>query len=78
MLRSLHGEEAGDDSGAWLFARVTSDGVVVTFDRAFDSWPEWYRTTHGSQGPTLEDLAWEMEQRKPHWRPAWASLLPPG
>jgi hypothetical protein len=78
VLRTLHGEEASDDSGAWLFARVTSDGVVVTFDRAFDSWPEWYRTMHGSEGPALEDLAWEMEQRKPRWRPAWASLLPAG
>jgi hypothetical protein len=78
VLQTLHTEEAADDSGAWLFARVTSDGVVVNLDRAFDSWPEWYRTAHPSQGPALEDLAWEMEQRKPRWRPAWASLLPPG
>jgi hypothetical protein len=76
VLRTLHAEEAGEDSGAWLFARVASDGVVITFDRAFDSWPEWYRITHVSQGPTLDDLAWEMGQRKPQWRPAWASLLP--
>ncbi len=78
VLRSLHSEEASEDTGAWLFARVTSDGVVVSFDRAFDSWPDWYRTTHVSQGPSLEDLAWEMEQRHPRWRPAWASLLPAG
>ena len=76
VLRTLHTEEASEDSGAWLFARVTSDGVVVSFERVFDSWPEWFATTHVSQGPTLEDLAWEMRQRKPRWRPAWASLLP--
>jgi hypothetical protein len=78
VLRSLHTEEASGDSGAWLFARVVSDGVVISFDRAFDSWPRWYPTAHVSQGPALEDLAWEMAQRQPRWRPAWASLLPTG
>ena len=78
VLRALHQEEASDESGAWLFARVTSDGVVIRFERAFDSWPPWYQARHSSQGPSLEDLAWEMGQRTPHWRPPWASLLPPG
>ncbi len=78
VLRTLHTEEASEESGAWLFARVVSDGVVVSFDRAFDSWPAWYPTAHVSQGPALEDLAWEMAQRQPRWRPAWASLLPTG
>jgi hypothetical protein len=77
VLRTLHQEEAGEESGAWLFARVTSDGVVVRFERAFDSWPAWYQVRHTSQGPSLDDLAWEMAQRTPTWRPAWASLLPP-
>jgi hypothetical protein len=76
VLHTLHAEEASEDSGAWLFARVVSDGVVVSFDRAFDSWPSWYATAHVSQGPALEDLTWEMSQRQPQWRPAWASLLP--
>jgi hypothetical protein len=76
VLRTLLKEEASEESGAWLFARVTSDGVVVRFDRAFDSWPPWYQIGHSSQGPSLEDLAWEMAQRTPEWRPAWASLLP--
>jgi hypothetical protein len=78
VLRSLHEEEASEESGAWLFARVTSDGVVVRFDRAFDSWPAWYQVRHSSQGPSLEGLSWEMAQRAPSWRPAWASLLPDG
>jgi len=77
VLRTLHQEEASEESGAWLFARVTSDGVVVRFDRAFDSWPGWYQVRHSSQGPSLEDLAWEMSQRTREWRPPWASLLPP-
>ena len=76
VLGTLHREEATEESGAWLFARVTSDGVVVRFDRAFDSWPEWYQVQHASEGPSLDDLAWEMHQRDPLWRPAWASLLP--
>lgn len=76
VLRSLHQEEAGEDSGAWLFARVVSDGVVIRLERAFDGWPAWYRVDRASQGPTLEDLAWEMRQRERPWRPAWASLLP--
>ncbi len=76
VLRSLHQDEASEESGGWLFARVTSDGVVVRFERAFDSWPAWYQVDHASQGPSLEDLAWEMRQRSERWRPAWASLLP--
>lgn len=76
VLRTLHREEANEESGAWLFARVTSDGVVVRFDRAFDGWPPWYRVLHSTEGPSLDDLAWEMSQRRADWRPAWASLLP--
>jgi hypothetical protein len=78
VIRTLHSEEAGEDSGAWLFARVISDGVVVRFDRAFDGWPPWYRVQRTGEGPSLEDLAWEMRQRTQPWRPAWASLLPEG
>ena len=76
VLRNLHGQEASEQSGAWLFARVTSDGVVIRLDRAFDSWPAWYQVQHASEGPSLDDLAWEMRQRDPLWQPAWASLLP--
>ena len=76
VLHALHSDEATEESGAWLFARVTSDGVVVRFDRAFDSWPEWYQVHHSDQGPSLDDLAWEMSQRTREWRPAWATLLP--
>ncbi len=76
MLGSLHRDEAGEESGAWLFARVTSDGVVVSIDRAFDSWPPWYQVQHAGDGPSLEDLAWEMGQRGRRWLPPWASLLP--
>ncbi len=78
VLATLHRDEAAEESGAWLFARVGSDGVGVTFDRAFDSWPAWYEVHHASDGPSLEDLAWEMTQRQPPWLPAWASLLPLG
>jgi hypothetical protein len=76
VLASLHRAEASEDSGAWLFARVTSDGAVVRFDRAFDSWPAWFQVHHASDGPSLADLAWEMGQRTPRWQPTWASLLP--
>jgi hypothetical protein len=76
VLLALHHDEASEESGAWLFARVTSDGVVVKFDRAFDSWPDWYQVHHADDGPSLEDLSWEMRQRAREWRPAWASLLP--
>jgi hypothetical protein len=77
VLSTLHREEASEESGAWLFGRVTSDGVVIRFERAFDGWPPWYQVRHSSQGPSLDDLAWEMAQRTPQWRPPWASLLPP-
>lgn len=76
LLHVLHHDEASARSGAWLFARVSSDGVVVGFDRAFDSYPPWWRVLHPEQGPALDDLAWEMGQRHPAHRPAWASLLP--
>lgn len=76
VLRDLHRKEAGDEHGAWLFARVSGDGRVVRFDRAFDHWPAWWRVAHPGQGPALDDLAWEMAQRSPAWRPGWATLLP--
>lgn len=76
VLRDLHRKEAGDEHGAWLFARVSGDGRVVRFDRAFDHWPAWWRVVHPAQGPALDDLAWEMAQRSPAWRPGWATLLP--
>lgn len=77
VLTELHRSEAGEESGAWLFARVHSpDGVVVAFDRAFDSWPSWFAVHDRDRGPSLADLAWEMSQRAPAWRPTWASLLP--
>ena len=72
VLQSLHRDEAGDDSGAWLAARVRFDGARITLDRAFDTLPHWY----AGPGPTLRALAWEMHQRARVWRPAWASLLP--
>src|SRR4051794_29744985 len=78
VLSTLHQEEATEESGAWLFARVSSAGVVIRLERAFDGWPPWFRVHHSSQGPSLQDLAWEMAQRTPPWRPPWASLLPPG
>ena len=77
VLSTLHREEASEESGAWLFARVTSDGVVVRFDRAFDSWPAWYQVNHASQGPSLEDLAWEMGQRSPHVAARLGEPAPP-
>lgn len=76
VLMTLHRHEASEESGAWLFARVSSDGYAVRFDRAFDSWPSWYQVQHAGEGPSLEDLSWEMGQRTARWRPTWASLLP--
>jgi hypothetical protein len=76
VLGTLHRDEARDDWGAWLFARVTSDGIAVRLERAFDSWPAWHQVSAPGEGPSMEDLAWEMHQRSPAWRPAWASLLP--
>lgn len=76
VLRRLHAEEASQESGAWLFARVRYDGRAIRFDRAFDSWPGWFGATR-DQGPGMTALHWEMQQRSAQWRPAWASLLRP-
>ena len=76
VLHRLRHDESGDDYGAWLFARVWHDGRMLHFDRAYDSWPSWYQVRQPSQGPSMADLAWEMDQRSPQWRPLWASLLP--
>jgi len=73
VLNELHRAEAGEESGAWIVARVRFDGSRITLDRAFDSLPDWYP---GSGRPTLRALAWEMQQRSRRWRPAWATLLP--
>ena len=72
VLRELHRSEADEESGAWLAARVRHAGGRISMDRAFDSLPDWFT----GKGPTLRALTWEMEQRAPRWRPAWASLLP--
>jgi hypothetical protein len=72
VLNELHRAEAGEESGAWILARVRFDGSRMVLDRAFDSLPAWYAGT----GPTLRALAWEMQQRSHRWRPAWATLLP--
>ena len=72
VLQELHTAEADEESGAWIVARVRYDGHRITLDRAFDSLPAWY----AGPGPTLRALSWEMAQRSPRWRPAWASLLP--
>jgi hypothetical protein len=72
VLHELHRAEAGEESGAWIVARVRYDGARITLDRFFDSLPDWY----AGQGPTLRALTWEMQQRIRDWRPAWATLLP--
>jgi hypothetical protein len=72
VLQELHRIEAGEESGAWIAARVRFDGAQISFDRAFDGLPGWY----SGPGPTLHTLSWEMQQRSPQWRPAWARLLP--
>ncbi|MFL6157605.1 MAG: hypothetical protein ACJ72D_16040, partial [Marmoricola sp.] len=72
ILRELHRDEAGEESGAWLAAQVRVSAGRITLARAFDSLPPWYT----AKGPTLRALSWEMQQRSPAWRPAWATLLP--
>lgn len=72
VLLELHRAEAHEESGAWLAARVSYLGGRIQLDRAFDSLPAWYT----GKGPTMRALSWEMQQREPRWRPAWATLLP--
>jgi hypothetical protein len=73
VLKELHRDEAGEESGAWLAARVQVAAGRITLDRAFDSLPSWF----DGKGPTLRALPWEMQQRSLDWRPTWATLLPP-
>lgn len=72
VLGTLLHDEATDDGGAWLFARVRRVAGRLEYDRAFDGWPEWY----DGPGPSLRALAWEMSQRSAPWRPPWSRLLP--
>jgi len=74
VLMELRMTETDEKSGAWLFARITSDGRSATVERAYDTWPAWYVAP--AAGPTMSALHAEMEQRAPGWRPAWAGLLP--
>jgi hypothetical protein len=73
VLKELHRDEAGEESGGWLAARVQVAAGRITLERAFDSLPPWF----DGKGPTLRALTWEMKQRSTAWRPAWATLLPP-
>jgi len=72
ILRELHRDEAGEESGAWIAAQVRVAAGRISLARAFDSLPPWY----AGKGPTMRALSWEMHQRSPDWRPAWATLLP--
>lgn len=72
VLQHLYQVESGEDSGAWLLARVAYDGQRITLDRAFDSLPVWF----DGKGPRLAVLTWEMRQRTSSWRPGWSRLLP--
>jgi hypothetical protein len=74
LLEQCYREESGQESGGWLFARVSYDGHQAALDRAFDGWPPWYDAQ--GAGPSLAGLAWEMRQRAARWRPAWAQLVP--
>jgi hypothetical protein len=75
VLSELRMVETDEQSGAWLFARVSCDGRSVELDRRYDSWPGWYVAPGAS--PALADLHHEMAQRAPRWRPPWSTLLPP-
>ena len=72
MLQQLHAQEAADESGAWLLARVAWDGQQIRLDRAFDSLPDLVR----GQGPPAARAGLGDAAALPAWRPAWASLLP--
>jgi hypothetical protein len=72
VLQQVYRNEAAEDAGAWLLARVVFDGARITLERAFDSLPGWFK----ADPPSLGALTWEMRQRTQRWRPAWASLLP--
>ena len=74
VLMELRMLETDERSGAWMFARVASDGRSVDLDRSYDTWPAWY--VPPGPGPTMSSLHAEMDQRSPEWRPPWASLLP--
>jgi hypothetical protein len=72
VLQELHHTEAGEETGAWLVARVRFGDGRIGLERRFDGLPAWLP----GPGPTLRTLSWEMHQRTPAWRPAWATLLP--
>ena len=42
VLTELRMTETDEKSGAWLFARITSDGRSAEVERAYDTWPAWY------------------------------------
>ena len=67
VLMELRMTETDEKSGAWLFARVTSDGRSAEVDRAYDTWPAWYVAP--AAGPTMSALHAEMDQRAPDVAP---------
>jgi hypothetical protein len=74
VLNELRLLETDESTGAWLFARVSSNGRSVELDRRYDSWPGWYVAP--AAGPSLTGLHLEMSRRAPRWRPPWSTLLP--
>ncbi|MGI9156167.1 MAG: hypothetical protein ACR2FG_05960 [Marmoricola sp.] len=74
VLNELRMLETDEQSGAWLFVKVSCDGRSVAMDRRYDGWPGWYLAP--AAGPSLAGLHLEMAQRAPDWRPPWSTLLP--
>ena len=76
LAKRLREAEAHPEQGRWIWLRVALTAGGVRLERAYDHLPVWWAGT--PEGLWLRDLASEMEQRAPAWRPRWTDLLDPG
>lgn len=74
LVHAVRVEEADRRAGAWFFLRVETTAGDATFERRYDSWPDWW-PDNGISGPGRDDLAQEMAGREERWRPRWTALL---
>jgi hypothetical protein len=76
LVHAVRTDEADPRAGSWLFLRVETTAGDATFERRYDSWPDWW-ADNGISGPGRDELAQEMSRREEQWRPRWTVLLAP-
>ncbi|WP_055698532.1 hypothetical protein [Streptomyces silaceus] len=78
LLTAVREAEADQESGRWLYMRVTVTEDGSTVERAYDCLPHWWPATRSLVAALPGTVRAEMAARAPAWRPEWAALADEG